>query len=157
MPVWKTPFLKIEIGKGRMVTSGHELAILSIGTMGNYAVKAVNELAKEGLSIAHYDMRFVKPIDEALLHEIFKKFNKIVTVEDGCIMGGMGSAVLEFMSDNGYSAHVKRLGIPDLVVEHGEQKELYAECGYDDKAILVAVRELLETKSNSSKAISLRI
>jgi 1-deoxy-D-xylulose-5-phosphate synthase len=157
MPVWKTPFQAIEIGKGRKVTSGHELALLTIGTIGNYAAKAVNELAREGLSIAHYDMRFVKPIDEALLHEVFKKFNKIITVEDGCIMGGMGSAVLEFMADNGYSAHVKRLGMPDLVIEHGEQKELYAECGYDDKAIVKSVRELLETKGNSSKAVSLGI
>jgi 1-deoxy-D-xylulose-5-phosphate synthase len=154
MPDWKRPFQKIEIGKGRKVTDGHELAILSIGHIGNYAVKAINELAKQGLSIAHYDMRFVKPIDEKLLHEVFGKFNKIITIEDGCIMGGMGSAVIEFMSDNGYSAKIKRLGIPDRIIEHGEQKELYAECGYDDKAIIAAVHELLEAKGISSKAIA---
>ncbi|MBL7892340.1 MAG: 1-deoxy-D-xylulose-5-phosphate synthase [Bacteroidia bacterium] len=154
MPDWKRPFQKIEIGKGRKVTEGHELAILTIGHIGNYAVKAINELAKEGLSIAHYDMRFVKPIDEELLHEVFAKFKKVITVEDGCIMGGMGSAVIEFMADKGYSAQIKRLGIPDRVVEHGEQKELYAECGYDSMAIIASAHELLETKEISSKAIA---
>jgi 1-deoxy-D-xylulose-5-phosphate synthase len=156
MPEWKMPFSKIEIGKGRKITGGHELAILTIGSIGNYAIKAVRELAKEGLSIAHYDMRFVKPIDEALLHEVFTQFSKVITVEDGCIMGGMGSAVLEFMADNGYSAQVRRLGIPDRVVEHGDQKELYAECGYDDKAIVIAARELLESKARLSKTFVLR-
>jgi len=157
MPEWKTPFRKLEIGKGRKLTSGHELAILTIGTIGNYAVKAVNELAKIGLSVAHFDMRFVKPIDEQLLHEVFGQFKKIITVEDGCIMGGMGSAVLEFMADKGYSAQVRRLGIPDVVVEHGEQKELYSECEYDDKAIIRAVHQLLESGENSSKSFALHI
>ncbi|MEW6469048.1 MAG: 1-deoxy-D-xylulose-5-phosphate synthase [Bacteroidota bacterium] len=148
MADWRKPFQKIEIGKGRKVTEGHEMVILSIGHIGNYADKAVQELAKEGLSIAHYDMRFVKPIDEALLHEVFSKFSRIITVEDGCIMGGMGSAVLEFMADHNYSAQVKRLGIPDRVIEHGEQPELYAECGFDDKAIVRTVKEMLEGKEN---------
>ncbi|MCC6691374.1 MAG: 1-deoxy-D-xylulose-5-phosphate synthase [Bacteroidia bacterium] len=151
---WKRPFSKIEIGKGRKLTEGHELAILSIGHIGNYAAKAIAELAKKGLSIAHYDMRFVKPIDEKLLHEVFSKFNKVITVEDGCIMGGMGSAVLEFMSDHGYSAQVKRLGIPDSVIEHGEQKELYAECGYDDIAIAAAAYQLLEATGESTNAVA---
>lgn len=149
MPDWKLPFQKIEIGKGRMVTEGHELAILTVGHIGNHADKAVAELAKKGLSIAHYDMRFVKPIDQDMLHEVFSKFNKVITVEDGCIMGGMGSAVLEFMVDNGYSAQVKRLGIPDRIVEHGEQKELYKECGYDDKAIIATIQEMLENKKTT--------
>ncbi len=92
---------------------------------------------------AHYDLRFVKPLDEELLHEVFANFKHVVTVEDGCLMGGMGSAVLEFMVDNGYSASVKRLGIPDRVVEHGEQLELHRECGYDPEGIAQAVRELL--------------
>jgi len=90
-----------------------------------------------------YDMRFVKPLDEALLHEVFSTFSKVITVEDGCIQGGMGSAVLEFMADNQYMAHVKRLGIPDRIIEHGEQNELYAECGYDEKAIAAAALEML--------------
>ena len=152
MADWKKPFQKIEIGTGRKITEGHEMAILTIGHIGNQADKAIKELAKEGLSIAHYDMRFVKPIDEKLLHEVFSKFTKVITVEDGCIMGGMGSAVIEFMTDNNYSAQVKRLGIPDKVIEHGEQKELYAECGFDDKAIVTAVRDFLKDKKNTMTA-----
>ena len=155
MPEWKRPFQQIEIGKGRIVTEGHELAILSIGHIGNYAAKAIATMAKEGLSIAHYDLRFVKPLDEELLHEVFHKFNKIITVEDGCVQGGMGSAVLEFMADNGYSAKVKRLGIPDRIVEHGEQKELYAECGFDEAGIIQATRELIGAESNSTRVIAL--
>lgn len=146
MTEWKTPFQKIEIGKGRKIKTGDDLAILSIGHIGNIVTKAIKELEKEGISAAHYDMRFAKPIDEVLLHEVFKTHTKIITVEDGCIIGGMGSAVLEFMADNNYSAQVKRLGMPDSVIEHGEQPELYAECGYDEKAIAEEVRKLLRFK-----------
>lgn len=149
MADWRKPFQKIEIGKGRKIKEGEEIAILSIGHIGNYAVAACKELKKEGIDPAHYDMRFVKPLDEKLLHEVFSKYSKIVTVEDGCIMGGMGSAVLEFMADHGYSAQVKRLGIPDAVIEHGEQKELYAECGYDTKAISASVKELMGMKKQA--------
>src|SRR5690606_41552626 len=95
-----------------------------------------NALAKEGLNPAHYDMRFVKPLDETMLHEVFTKFKKVVTVEDGCLMGGFGSAVLEWMVDNDYNSQVKRLGIPDRVVEHGEQIQLHAECGFDPEGIV---------------------
>jgi 1-deoxy-D-xylulose-5-phosphate synthase len=130
MSDWKKSFQKIEIGKGRKIKAGEDIAILTIGHIGNYAVAACKELQKEGLNPAHYDLRFAKPIDEDLLHEVFSKFNKVITVEDGCVIGGMGSAVLEFMADYTYYAQVKRLGIPDKVIEHGEQKELYAECGY---------------------------
>jgi 1-deoxy-D-xylulose-5-phosphate synthase len=144
MPQWKTPFEKIEIGTGRKLRDGKELAILTIGHIGNYAVTVCDNLAKQGLAIAHYDMRFVKPLDEAMLHEIFSTFTKIVTVEDGCIQGGFGSAVLEFMADHGYHAEVKRLGIPDRVVEHGEQLELHNECGFDPEGIQQAVLQLLE-------------
>ena len=149
MSDWKKPFKQIEIGKGRRIKDGEDLVILTIGHIGNYAVIACKELQKEGLNPAHYDLRFVKPLDEELLHEVFSKFNKVITVEDGCIIGGMGSAVLEFMADHGYYAQVKRLGIPDKVIEHGEQKELYAECGYDDKAIAAAVKELIGIKKKA--------
>lgn len=142
MPDWKRPFQNIEIGKGKKIKDGDDIAILTIGHIGNYAVKACEILEKEGLNAAHYDLRFVKPLDEALLHEVFQKFDKIITVEDGCIQGGMGSAVIEFMTDNGYSAKVKRLGIPDRVVEHGEQIELHRECGFDPEGIAKTVREL---------------
>jgi 1-deoxy-D-xylulose-5-phosphate synthase len=140
---WKTPFQQIPVGQGRKVKSGVEVAILTIGHIGNYAVQACEMLEKEGLHPAHYDMRFVKPLDEKLLHEIFSSFKRVVTVEDGCLLGGFGSAILEWMVDQGYSAQVKRLGIPDEVVEHGEQFELHQECGFDPEGIANAVRSLI--------------
>lgn len=144
MPEWKTPLRQIPVGQGRIVKEGEEVAILTIGHIGNYAVEACEALAKEGLNPAHYDMRFVKPLDGDLLHEIFGKFKKVVTIEDGCLMGGFGSAVLEWMVDQGYAAQVKRLGIPDEVIEHGEQIELHRECGFDPAGIAEAVRSLSE-------------
>ncbi len=144
MPEWKTPFREIPVGQGRIVKEGEEVAFLTIGHIGNYAVEACQNLAKEGLNPAHYDMRFVKPLDEELLHEVFGKFKKVVTIEDGCLMGGFGSAVLEWMVDQGYTAQVKRLGIPDEVIEHGEQIELHRECGFDPEGIAAAVRTLAE-------------
>jgi 1-deoxy-D-xylulose-5-phosphate synthase len=143
MPQWRTPFEKIEIGKGRKVRDGEDIAILTIGHIGNYATESCKMLELEGIQAAHYDLRFVKPLDEALLHEVFNKFDKVITVEDGCLQGGMGSAVLEFMADHGYHAKLKRLGIPDRVVEHGEQLELHRECGFDPQGIARAAREMI--------------
>lgn len=143
MPHWRTKMEAIPVGKGRIIAEGEEVAILTLGHIGNYAVEACKKLAQDNLSPAHYDMRFAKPLDEELLHKIFGKFKKIITVEDGCLMGGFGSAVLEFMADHGYSAMVKRLGIPDRVVEHGEQIQLHKECGFDPEGIANAVRELM--------------
>jgi 1-deoxy-D-xylulose-5-phosphate synthase len=145
MPEWRTPMREIPIGQGRIIKEGEEVAILTIGHIGNYAVTASDILGKEGLNPAHYDMRFVKPLDESLLHEVFGKFKKVITVEDGCLMGGFGSAVLEWMVDNGYAAQVRRLGIPDAIIEHGEQIELHRECGFDPEGIAQAVRELVES------------
>jgi 1-deoxy-D-xylulose-5-phosphate synthase len=150
LPEWKTPMEEIEIGTGRMVKEGEELAILTIGHIGNYAVEVCEELSKQGIEVAHYDMRFVKPLDEELLHDVFSNFNKVVTVEDGCIQGGMGSAILEFMADNNYQANVVRLGIPDRIVEHGEQMELHRECGFDPEGIKKVVMQMLEPVSNPS-------
>ncbi len=144
MPNWKTPFEKVEIGRGRKIRDGRELAILTIGHIGNYAVSVCEKLAKQGIEVAHYDMRFVKPMDEGMLHEIFSNYSKIITVEDGCIQGGFGSAILEFMADHHYQAEVKRLGIPDRVVEHGEQIELHNECGFGPEGIEQAALEMLE-------------
>ena len=146
---WKQPFQLLEIGKGRTLRQGSDIAILSIGHMGNLAMDAVNRLVSEGVDVGFYDMRFVKPIDEDLLHEIFKTTSSIITVEDGCVQGGFGSAVLEFMADHGYSARVKRLGIPDKIVEHGTQPELWSECGYDAEAIYLASMEILEKVNNA--------
>lgn len=139
MTDWKTPLKEIPVGTGRRVTSGEDLAILTIGHPGNFAQEAIESLNNDGYSIAHYDMRFVKPLDTALLHEVFSKFSEVITVEDGCLMGGFGSAVLEFMVDQGYKANVKRLGIPDEYIHHGTQKELWADCGFDAKAIVKTV------------------
>jgi 1-deoxy-D-xylulose-5-phosphate synthase len=140
---WQRPFKAIPVGKGRKICDGDDVAILSIGAIGNEVVKATADLNAEGYYPAHYDMRFVKPLDEALLHDVFQKFDKVITVEDGCLEGGMGSAIIEFMADNGYhKTQVKRLGIPDKIIEHGEQPELWAECGYDAKSIVEQVKNL---------------
>jgi 1-deoxy-D-xylulose-5-phosphate synthase len=149
MTEWKTPFKAIKVGTGRKLRSGTDIAVLSIGHIGNLATKGIDRLEAEGYSVAHYDMRFVKPIDELLLHEVFSKFKHVVTVEDHGLHGGMGSAVLEFMGDHGYAAHVKRLAIPDTFIEHGTQAELYRECGIDAIAVVEAVKEMLGEKKLS--------
>jgi 1-deoxy-D-xylulose-5-phosphate synthase len=146
---WKTPFQKIEIGKGRKLKDGKDVCILSLGHPGNFAANAIIKLANEGINVAHYDLRFAKPLDENLLHEVFSKYKKIITVEDGCIVGGVGSAVLEFMADNNYQAQLKRLGMPDKFIEHGEPIELYTECGFSENDIFNEVKEMLAEKLKS--------
>lgn len=140
---WKKPFERIEIGKARTLAEGNDVAILTIGKPGIFAQRAIKKLAKEGISAAHYDMRFIKPLDEALLHSAFGKFGKIVTVEDGVISGGFGSAVAEFMLANGYSAEIKMLGVPDSFIEQGTLEELYKECGFDMAGIYHSVKDIL--------------
>lgn len=151
---WKTPFKEVKIGSGRKIKNGEDVAILSIGHVGNYAVEAADIVEKEGIDVAHYDLRFAKPLDELLLHEVFTKFKHIITLEDGCLMGGMGTAVAEFMLNNGYSSQITRLGIPDRFVEHGTQQELHAECGFDVKGIVSTIQKVAGkikvTKSNVS-------
>ena len=142
MVEWRTPFQQIPVGKGRKICDGEDVAILTIGHPGNFAVEACRQLNLEGFHPAHYDMRFVKPLDEEMLHEVFGKFSKVITVEDHAIQGGFGSAIAEFMIDHGYQAQITRLGIPDRFIEHGEQKELYDECGFDVNAIVAAVHQL---------------
>ncbi len=146
MPQWRTPFEKIETGTGRKICDGTDVAILTIGHPGNFAVAACRMLAESDLYPAHFDMRFVKPLDEAMLHEIAGRYSKIVTVEDGTVVGGFGSAVIEFMVLHDYHPHVVMLGIPDRIVEHGKPEELHRECGYDAKSIAEAVRALMEVK-----------
>ncbi len=154
MPQWKTPFKEIKIGTGRKIKSGTDVAFLTIGPIGNYTVEACKELEENGINAAHYDMRFVKPLDETILHEVFSKFDKIITVEDGALMGGMGSAILEFMADNNYSAKIVRLGIPDKFVQHGTQDELYAECGYDKNGMVkTAIKLVNKNQSNQSTTL----
>lgn len=154
MPEWRTPLQRIAIGTGRVVREGEEggVAILSIGHIGNYAAKATATLAAEGLDVGHYDMRFCKPLDEEMLLAIARRYRAIVTVEDGCLQGGFGSAVLEFLADQGQHLAVRRLGIPDRVVEHGTQDQLYKECGFDAAGIAAAVRELGEKVTAAAHA-----
>ena len=144
MPEWKTPFEAVQIGKGRKIKDGQEIAILSFGHPGNFAAAAIRDVKTDGINPAHYDMRFVKPIDTELLHEVFSKFNKIITIEDGTVVGGFGTAVLEFMNQNGYKADVKIMGIPDRLVEHGSPKELYSEIGLNAQAIAEVLREWMK-------------
>ncbi len=143
-PDWQQPFEALEIGKGRQICDGEDVAILTIGTVGNYALQAIEELSHEGINPALFDMRFVKPLDEKLLGSVLDRFDKIITVEDGCLPGGFGSAILEFMADNDHHARVLRLGIPDAVIEHGTPEQLHQECNYDAQAIRRAVVQLLE-------------
>jgi 1-deoxy-D-xylulose-5-phosphate synthase len=146
MPEWRTELKEIKMGKGRKLKDGEGIAILSFGHPGNFAASAIRELKNDGINPAHYDMRFAKPLDEELLHEVFTKFDKVITIEDGCIQGGFGSAVLEFMAAHNYNAQVKIMGIPDRLVEHGTPKQLYEEIGIDANAIAKLVRELMDVK-----------
>lgn len=146
MPDWKKPMQEITIGTGRKLKDGSGVAILSLGHTGNFAAAAIRDLRTEGLTPGHYDMRFVKPLDEKLLHEIFSKFDKVITVEDGTVKGGFGSAILEFMALHNYKADVTILGIPDTIIEHGTPKELQREAGYDATAIADAVRAMMKEK-----------
>ena len=149
---WETPFEEIIIGEGRQISEGNEVAILSIGHPGNFTTKARENMEQNGYSIAQYDMRFVKPLDEKLLHQVFKKHNKVITVEDGCLQGGFGSAILEFMADYNYQAEVKRLGVPDDFIHHGTQAELWRECNYDSQAIEEAIQQLVGVKKVATTA-----
>jgi len=148
MPEWRTPMKTIKIGTGEKLVDGTDLAILTVGHVGNYALEAIEELTNKGISAAVYNMRFVKPLDTGMLHKIMGKFKKIITVEDGTIVGGFGSAVIEFNSEYNYTSQVKRLGIPDEIIEHGTQEELQHQCGFDKAGIIAAAITL----ANKEKA-----
>jgi len=140
---WKKPFKKIEIGKGRQLTEGNDIAILTLGKSGVFAQQAIKTLADNNISAAHFDMRFAKPLDEKMLTKIFKTFHNIITVEDGILKGGFGSAVLEFMAERGINANMKMLGLPDKFIEQGTLKDLYRECGIDNKGIIQTIMKML--------------
>jgi len=144
MPEWQTEMKEIEIGKGRKIKDGKDIAILTFGHPGNFAAAAIRDLKNDGINPAHYDLRFAKPLDEAMLHEVFQQFNKVITVEDGTVVGGIGSAVLEFMNVHQYKSEVRILGIPDRIVEHGTLKELHKECHYDAQAIADCARDMMK-------------
>ncbi|HNF29654.1 MAG TPA: transketolase C-terminal domain-containing protein, partial [Chitinophagaceae bacterium] len=153
MPEWKTAFEQLTIGKGRKLKDGENIAILTFGHPGNFAQAAIRELRTNGINPAHYDLRFVKPIDEDLLHEVFTNYNKVITVEDGTVVGGFGSAVVEFMAAHHYNAEIKILGIPDRIVEHGTLKELHRECEYDTEAIVEAVKNMSNIKVKTEQML----
>jgi len=142
-PNWKKPFEKIEIGKGRKLSDGKDVALLSIGKSGVFASRAIKSLENKDISAAHYDLRFVKPLDRELLTEVFENFKTVITIEDGTIHGGFGSAVLEFMAENNFSSTLKIMGVPDRFVEQGSPDELYKECGIDTRGIVEAVTKIL--------------
>jgi 1-deoxy-D-xylulose-5-phosphate synthase len=142
MPVWKTEMKEIKIGTGRKLKDGDDIAILSFGHPGNFAAEAIRDVKAEGINPAHYDMRFAKPLDEEMLHEVFSRYQKIITIEDGTVVGGFGSAILEFMNAHNYQASIKIMGIPDRLVEHGTPKQLYAEIGLDANGIIRVLREM---------------
>lgn len=139
---WRNEMQILPIGKGRKLREGNDIAVLSLGPIGNEAIKAINQVEPDGISVAHYDMIYLKPLDEALLHEVGRKFKRIITIENGVIAGGLGSAVLEFMTDHGYTPQVKRIGVPDQFIEHGSIPELYKLCGMDADSIAEIIRQL---------------
>ena len=140
---WRNePFTALPIGRGRRLREGEEVALLTVGTTGNAAAEAAERAAAEGISAAHYDLRYAKPLDEELLHEVGKRFHRVITVEDGSIRGGVGEAVAAFFCEHGYDTQVTTLGIGDVFVEHGTPAQLQALCGYDTEGILRTLREL---------------
>jgi len=145
---WKQPFEEIEIGKSRVIREGNDIAVLTIGNTGNFVNSIEQRLLDNNIDYAHYDMRFVKPLDTERLHKVFSKFKNIITVEDGVIAGGFGSAVLEFMSDNNYSVNVVRLGIPDEFIEHGTPAELHKICNFDAENIFKTITSTVKQKIN---------
>jgi len=140
---WKQPMRKIDIGSGKMISDGEQICFISIGHIGNIIIDINRDLKKTHAQVGHCDIRFLKPLDEKLLHSIFKQYETIMTLEDGCIKGGLGSAIIEFSSDNDYVKKIIRFGVPDSFIEHGTQEEQRKECGYDKDSILKRVKELL--------------
>ena len=146
---WKQPMKKVKIGKGEQLKAGKDLAVITIGTMAHSAARAIEAVERENeISIAHYNMRFLKPLDTELLHEVASNFKYIVTIEDGVINGGFGSAVLEFMADNNYKLNVKRLGIKDTFVEHGTPEQLYNMLGLDAEGIAKSLLEYIDIQKH---------
>ena len=142
---WHCPLEEVKVGTGRKLRDGDDIAVLSVGPVGNNVVKAVGMMENDGdgISVAHYDMRFVKPLDENLLKEVAAKFKHVITVEDGVREGGFGSAVIEWMEDNGQHLDIVRLGLPDHFVEHGTVAQLQSIVGIDAEGIRRTIEETL--------------
>ena len=148
---WRNKVKELKIGKGEEVKEGEKIAILTIGHPGNFAKTALGQLEKKGISVGHYNMIFIKPLDEKLLHKVFKKYEGIITVEDGCLQGGFGSAILEFAADNNYKGNISRMGISDTFINHGTQEELWKECEINAESIVKKVNEIMK-RNQISKA-----
>ena len=148
---WRNKVKELKIGKGEEVKEGEKIAILTIGHPGNFAKTALEQLEKKGISVGHYNMIFIKPLDEKLLHKVFKKYEGIITVEDGCLQGGFGSAILEFAADNNYKNNISRMGISDKFINHGTQEELWKECEINAESIVKKVNEIMK-RNQISKA-----
>ena len=148
---WRNKVKELKIGKGEEVKEGEKIAILTIGHAGNFAKTALGQLEKKGISVGHYNMIFIKPLDEKLLHKVFKKYEGIITVEDGCLQGGFGSAILEFAADNNYKSNISRMGISDTFINHGTQEELWKECEINAESIVKKVNEIMK-RNQISKA-----
>jgi 1-deoxy-D-xylulose-5-phosphate synthase len=146
LPDWRCPFEEVKVGTGRKLKDGTDIAVLSIGPIGNNVTRAIASLGGS-ISVAHYDMRFLKPLDEKILDEVGRKFKRVITIENGVIKGGLGSAVLEWMNDHGYTPQVQRLGLPDKFIEHGTVKELQHIVGIDEEGILKAMSDWPLVKS----------
>ena len=136
---WRCPLEAVEVGKGRLMRKGNDVAFLTLGPLGKVMENVIDEAEKQGVSVAHYDMRFLKPIDTDILREVGENFKYVVTLEDGCVNGGLGSAVVEYMAENGYTPAIKVMGIPDKFIEHGTPEELYRVCGMDKDSVLNAI------------------
>ncbi len=143
MPHWQTPFEEVPIGKGRILVEGGDVLIISIGHVGNLVQEAVSKLHQQDIYPTHMDARFLKPLDEETLHALLPRFRRVITVEDGTIIGGLGDAVLDFANRHGYPVTLRKLGIPDRFIEHGSQQQLYADCGYDTEGIVAAVKKIM--------------
>ena len=149
---WRCPLEEVAVGRGRRLKAGKDIAVLSIGPCGNDVAKAIAEIEKEhpGIAVAHYDMRFLKPLDEDILREAGGNFGRIVTVEDGARNGGLGSAVTEWMNDNGYSPRITRIGLPDRFVEHGTVEELKDITGTGKDGIKRVLAQMLCVAGNGT-------
>tara|TARA_B100000902_G_C27307287_1_gene916271 strand:+ start:397 stop:2301 length:1905 start_codon:yes stop_codon:yes gene_type:complete len=141
---WEVPFQKIKIGSGNTICTGDNLAIISIGHIGNMIIEICSELKSQNIHIGHYDIRFLKPLDEQLLHRVFQKYKNIITIEDGCLKGGLGSSILEFASINNYYIPITRFGVPDKFIEHGSPEEQRIECKYDKKSVMNQIKVILK-------------
>jgi len=146
VPNWKQDFREVPVGKARQLSEGKDIAILTIGYGGILVIEALKKLRNTGITAAHFDMRYVKPLDKAVLHQVMKHYELVLTVEDGILTGGFGTAILEFMQENNYHLTVKRLGVPDKFIDHGTRDELFRLCGFDPESIATVVKEMVGTK-----------